>query len=100
MFFVLSYSTSLTALCLFSIKERTGLTEIGPLRWAITPKIDKEGRPVKYLKTKKLGYVPHGPASTSIRDELIAAIKEVGLSRPHQYKRRRTSYGTRHQPQF
>ena len=90
-YFVLSYCTLLTARCLFSIKERTGLTEIDPLRWAITPKFDKEGRPVEYLKTQKRGNVPHGPASTAIRDELIAAIKEAGLSRPHQSKRRRTS---------
>jgi hypothetical protein len=71
------------------LKEKFGLTEIQPNRWARTPKFDKDGRPVGYLDTSPRGNTPHGPSGSDVRDALIAAIQQKGLHRPHQNKRRK-----------
>lgn len=74
------------------MKEKFGLTEIQPDRWVRTPIFDKEGRPVRYLQTTPRGDVPNGLPRTALRDSLIEAIRDAGLHRPVQSKRRRIEW--------
>ena len=85
--------------------EKSGLTEIQPDRWALTPMFDKEGRPVEYLKTgsKKATRIAVATSAAAAktdrgltRKRLIDAIDEAGLVRPLVgNKRRRFKAGGR-----
>jgi hypothetical protein len=66
-----------------NLREQNGLTEIQPGRWDATPLFDKEGRPVRNLKTlRRTADVPSGSGKSTKRDALIADIAEAGLHRP------------------
>lgn len=66
------------------MREKNGLTEVQPDRWSIAPKLDRHGRPLRMLQTKR--GPPEVPAPDgdrySRRDELIEAIFDAGLKRP------------------
>jgi hypothetical protein len=72
-----------------TLREKHGLTEIQPNRWAVTPLFDKDGRPVEYLKTmRRTAGVPSGSGKSTKRDGLIADIEERGLKRPKKKAKR------------
>ena len=62
------------------------ISQIQPCRWAVTPKFDRDGRPVKYLKIKrgekqrhaKVGTLPH----TALRNWLFEQVQQSGIVRP------------------
>lgn len=76
-------------------RDVNGISEITPDRWALTPKFDKSGRPVEYLRTlgSQTRAEPGAPVGSSERsrrrDELAAGIKEAGLGRPPINRRTR-----------
>ena len=68
------------------LRESRGLTEYQPDRWARAPETDKDGRPLKMLKTKK-GPPPLDAAAPAgdrfkRRNTLIASLRNEGLTRP------------------
>jgi hypothetical protein len=68
------------------MREKNGLTELQPDRWSIAPKLDRDGRPLRMLQTKRGPPDSDAPAPPgdrySRRQELIEAIFEAGLKRP------------------
>jgi hypothetical protein len=70
------------------LRELYGLTEIQPGRWEVTPKFDKDGRPVEHLKTApRVPGIPSGSMRSIKREALIAMIAERGLKRPKKRQR-------------
>lgn len=69
-----------------NLREKCGLTETQPDRWAIGPKVDRDGRPLEMLRTKR--GLPSSDALVQSgdryarREELISAIYEKALKRP------------------
>lgn len=64
-----------------------GISEIQPSRYAKTPKFDREGRPVNYLKIIRGPKQSHrgiglNSPHTLTRDKLVAAVRSSGVTRP------------------
>ena len=71
----------------FDLNERGRFSEIQPGRWEKTPKFDKEGRPVEYLRARASGAgiepQPSGfDAKNFRRNYLKERLKLRGLKRP------------------
>ena len=72
-----------------NLRELNGLTEIQPGRWEIAPVFDKEGRPVRSIKTlRRAAGVPKGSGKSTKRDALIADIDAGGFKRPKKGAKR------------
>ncbi len=68
------------------LREKNGLTEYQPDRWSLAPKVDRHGRPLEFLRTKRGPPGPDEPVPSgdrySRRGELIDAVYDAALKRP------------------